>query len=316
MAQVKQLFGRIPDELNAKRFIGSLPNPTVPKRLIRQVQKGQDVMLWLAKDKVEPTWRRGAQGIGDCVSWGAELVCTCLLWNQAARGESQFVAEAATESIYGGCRVEIYNGGKELRDDDGAAGSWAAEWLQKYGVLLRLDYSQQTGNREHNLEEYDADRAKQWGRYGNGGKEDRNALDEVARVYPVQDVTQVRNADEAEAALAHGCGITIASGVGFEGVTKDSDGVKDPAGSWPHQMCSLGLKYMSDGSRLFRIFQSWGKSEEGGDPGIDDQAVKDCSWWITERTLNRMLGEDDSYAFSNVKGFVQAPYDFGTGLIT
>ncbi len=309
-----KLFGRIPDPAHAKQFVSTLANPTVPKRLLRQVRKGQDVMLWLAKDKAEPTWRRKQQAIGDCVSWGAELACTCLLWNQAASGISPFLAEVATESIYGGCRVEIYNKGRVNNDEDGAAGSWAAEWLQKFGVLLRLDYSAQTGNQDHNLEEYSGNRAQDWGKYGCGGREDKDALDNIAKVYPVQDVTQVQNADDAEAALAHGCSITVASNVGYEG-HKDADGIKLPHGTWGHQMCILGVKYMTDGSRLFRIFQSWGDSEEGPDPGIDDPAIKNCSWWTTEQSVNRMFGEDDSYAFSNVKGFVQAPYDFGTGLL-
>lgn len=318
-------FGYIPDPVHARRLRSILPR--FPKRLIQQVRKGQDVMLWKAKDTAEPDWVRHAQAIGDCVSWGGELVCTCLLWMMHVKGLIQFEAEAATEPIYGGCRVEV-NGGRPPmgKTEDGASGSWCAEWLtRKGGILLRKDYSLITGNPEHDLRKYDGkessdgsfeSKARRWGYYGCGGKDDQGKLDVLATANPIKDGTPVTNADEAEAAIVHECPITIASGVGFE-ADRDSNGIILPRGSWGHQMCILGVKYMSDGTRLFRIFQSWGdsNSNSGPDPGIDDKKVTACSWWTTDDAVNRITGEEDSYAFSGVQGFTQQPYDFGTGLL-
>lgn len=320
-----KLFGYIPDQVHATRLRAILPR--FPKRLVTQVKKGQDVMLWKAKDIAQPDWERKQQMIGDCVSWGAELVITCIMWNMHAEGKYQFEAEAATEAIYGGCRVEV-NGGRPPmgKTEDGASGSWAAEWLsRKGGVLLRKDYSALTGNTDHDLRVYDGEepsdnsfqgKARRWGYYGCGGQNDGGKLDALASKNPVEGVVPVHNADEVEAALAIKCPVTIASQVGFES-KRDSNGIMLPRGSWAHQMCILGVKYGSDGSRFFRIFQSWGdsNSQSGPDPGIDDPRVTACSWWTTEDAVNRITGEEDSYAFSPVRGFTQAPYDFNTGLL-
>jgi hypothetical protein len=306
MSYVKR-FGFVPDPVYTRAFIKGLSIPHVPERMIRQL-KGIDIFLWKAKEVAEPNWKREAQGIGDCVSWGAALVCDCLLWNMHVKGQYTFEAETASESVYGGCRVEIHGGPQMGYTEDGASGSWAADWLKKWGVVLRKDYSQQTGNPDHDLRKYSSKRAQDWGYYGNGGKNDKEELDKIARLYPVQDVTSVRNADEVEAALAHGCPVTIASMVGFEG-SRNQDGIINPRGQWPHQMCILGMKYLNN-ERLFRIFNSWNKSVEGPDPGIDDQAISDCSWWAKEQAINKITQEGDSYAFSNVKGFTQPAYDF------
>jgi hypothetical protein len=179
-------FGYVPDPAHTERYVESLPFPRLADdlpHLIRQ-RTPRDVFLWLPLLKVKPSWQRGAQGIGDCVAWGAELAATFLMAMQHVAGESGWVEEAATEAIYGGCRVEAL--GKRLGGyEDGAAGSWAAEWLGRYGVLCRVDYAQQTGNAEHDLRQYSAQRAKQWGHFGCGGSSDKGALDSVAKQHPI-----------------------------------------------------------------------------------------------------------------------------------
>lgn len=308
-----KLFGWKPDDPFTEKLIASLPTPHVPTRLIRQSTK-RDVLLWDAMKVVQPNWKRQAQGIGDCVSWGAELGCTCLLWNMAAKGEIEFIAEAATEAIYGGCRVEVHGGPQMGLNEDGAAGSWAADWLRQYGVLLRIDYSKLTGVAEHDLRVYKSDRAQKWGYYGCGGQTDKGLLDNVAKQYPVKDITAVLNSTEAEAAIDAGCPITVASSAGFEG-QRDSEGIIHKNGSWPHQMVILGKKYTAGGNLLFRLFNSWNGSADGPDPGIDSEAVSACSWWITPKDADKIFREQDSFALSSVTGFTQAPYDFNSDLL-
>jgi hypothetical protein len=280
---------------------------------MQQVEK-RDVLLWPPLQAVSPLWKRGSQAIGDCVSWGAELACTLLLAQLAVAGEADWVGEAATESIYGGCRVEVHGRPIMRYEQDGAAGSWAANWLNKWGVLLRLDYSQETGNAEHNLTRYSGDRAKDWGYHGNGGRTDKAILDNLAKAHPVKDVSQVNTVEAAEAALQVGCPITVASQVGFEG-QRNSEGIVRRRGSWPHQMCLVGLKYTASGTPLFRLANSWGKSAAGPDPGITWQAISDCSWWVVPEDLQVILREEDSFAFSKVEGFKLPPFDWTNYLI-
>jgi hypothetical protein len=109
---------------NYARRVGTLRS--VARSLLGGPQ--ENVHLWQAILACKPTWRRGSQGIGDCVSWGAELCATSLMATDAVLGQSTWTEEAATESIYGGARVEALNktrGGKS----DGAFGYAAARWL-------------------------------------------------------------------------------------------------------------------------------------------------------------------------------------------
>lgn len=302
------LCGWKPDRVGTERFVQSLPHPHVGgiRKLMAQREQ-RDAKLWEVLRKVAPDWRRGSQGIGDCVSWGAEFACTLLLAQLAAEGRAEF-CEAATEPIYGGCRVEVHGGRPPMGPrEEGAAGSWAADWLNKFGVLVRKDYSRETGNPDHDLRKYSPQRARDWQGSGCGGRNDKDALDNVARNYPVKDVSQVRTIAEAEAALQAGCPITIASDVGFEG-NRDSEGIIRRRGQWPHQMCLAGVMYLR-GEPLFRCVNSWGKSASGPDPHCDWPAMSDCSWWIVAEDLERILRQEDSFALSKVEGFALPPFD-------
>lgn len=304
------LFGRKPDPAYTERYVRSLAHPRISRdlpRLMAQRDK-RDALLWLPLRKVAPNWKRGAQGIGDCVSWGAEFDATLLIAQLAADMLCEF-CEAATETIYGGCRVEVHGGKRPMGNEDGASGSWAAEWLRDYGVLLRKDYSIETGNPMHDLRTYSASKAKHMGYHGCGGKDDGGKLDALAKLHPVKDVSLVDSVDAAIAALQAGCPLSLASMVGFEG-ERNADGIIRRRGQWPHQMAGIGLKWTGGGEPLFRIGNSWGKSAFGPDPGIDWPAISDCSWWIVADDMERILREQDSFAFSKVEGFALPPFDF------
>lgn len=306
---VSKMFGYVPDPAFTERYVRSLPYPNlgrdVPK--LMAAREKREVHLWDPLRKVKPSWERGAQGTGDCVSWGAEICSTLLLAQLACDGQGAFEAEAATEAIYGGCRVEVNNGRCPLGRSPGASGSWAAKWLRDWGVLLRLDYSKITGNPEHDLTVYDVQRADNWGVTGCGGRNDKQALDDIARKHPIKEVSQVTSVEAAEAALLAGCPISIASGVGFEG-RRNADGIIRRNGEWPHQMAVIGLRYTPMGEPLFRVVNSWGKSVAGPDPGVDWQAISDCSWWIIADDLRMIIRDDDTFTFSKVAGFDLPPF--------
>lgn len=273
-----------------------------------QTSERRDVYLWNALRAVHPSWRRGAQQIGDCVSWGAELACTFLMALQAVKGTSRWITEAATEPIYGGGRVEGA-GRRSGGWSDGSFGGAAAKWLRDYGCLLRQDYSKQTGNDEHNLLKYSGKKAKQWGNYGCGGQNDKGKLDAIAREFPLKHMVQVRTVDEAAAAIMNGYPVTIASMAGFGRMVRNSDGICRWTGSWAHQMVLGGVRWRG-GRPDFRNFQSWGpKSASGPDPGIDWDAVSGCSWWINESDTARILRSGDCWAYGDVSGLPKQEID-------
>lgn len=279
----------------------------------------EDVHLWQAILACKPTWRRASQGIGDCVSWGAELCATSLMATDAVLGQGTWTEEAATESIYGGARVEALNksrGGKS----DGAFGYAAARWLCEYGVLLRIDYSKETKNPEHNLRKYSATRSKDWGDFGCGGKDDKGILDKLAKAHPIQNVAQVTQVAEAIASLSNHYPISIASMAGYGDMVRDSQGVCRRSGQWAHQMAILGMRF-ENSKPQFRVFQSWGDSCSGPDPQIQQlveavprwkrpknvkaswNPISACSWWITEADLAWILKTGDCWSYAGVRGF-------------
>lgn len=281
----------------------------------------------------------------NCVGWGAELSATMLMAVESCRQSMVWHGEAAVESIYGGCRVEALNKKRGGRSD-GAFGYAAAKWLREYGVLLRKDYSEETGNREHDLRKYDANKSKEWGDYGNGGSQDKGKLDELARLHPIEHVTQVSTVEEAIAALQNYYPISIASMAGFGDMVRNSEGMVRLQGEWAHQMMLGGIIWRN-GKPRFRVFQSWGDSCSGPDPEMDEwlaavpsfkidvpktlltpdgaitmsasaaatwNPISACSWWIDEKTLAYILRTGDCWTYAGVQGFEPRDLDPGAAI--
>lgn len=254
-------------------------------------------LLW-----ANPNYRRAAQGIGDCVSFGAELACTLLTAKHAykKRRKSAF-KEAATESIYGGCRVEAL--GKSSGGwSDGAYGAAAATWVRKWGVLYREDYSQKTGNKEHNLSRYSSKKAKDWGNYGCGGQNDRGELDELAKGHPVKTISQMGSFDDVAAAIAGSkTPVTIASQYGTD-MRRDRDGFCQWNGSWSHQMSLIAIRFDKPGALCA---QSWGPNSASGPhyPESMPNNIRGFTWWIPERDVDRICRSGDCWAFGDIDGW-------------
>ena len=95
----------------------------------------------------------------------------------------------ASESIYGGSRVEARNrpeGGGGW--SDGSYGGAAAKWLRDWGVVYRQPFA----DLGYDLTNYSAERAKNWGNYGNGVQGDKGRLDKLAKRHPARHVVAVR----------------------------------------------------------------------------------------------------------------------------
>jgi hypothetical protein len=309
-SNIEQLCGYKPNRRATEKYVGSLPLPefaAAAPALMRQRER--DTVLYPALFSLHPSWRRGSQGIGDCVSWGYELACTLLKAIQiVSLGRPEmWHAEVATESIYGGSRVEA-RGRKTGGWSDGSYGAAAAKWVHEWGVLLRQNYSQQTGNSDHDLSSYSSKRAKDWGNWGCGGQSDKDALDLVAREHPVQTVSLVATFDEAAAAIQNGFPVPVCSGQGFSSA-RDKEGFCAPQGSWAHCMCFIGVRYGARPGLL--CANSWGRSVKGPFwPAEAPEAITWCAWWVDADVCNRMLSGRDSFALSNFKGFPARKLDF------
>ncbi len=307
------LPGWRPDHDGIEDFLATLARPTLVEAAPQlMAAEKRDAFLWEPLLSLHPHWKRGAQGIGDCVSWGWELgalltMCADIVFRQEAEC---FAGEIATEPIYGGSRVEA-RGGRLAGYSDGSYGAAAARWVKEWGVLLRKNYAGETQNADHDLSTYSAKRAKEWGNFGCGGSRDSRGdgpLDKLAREHPVTEVALVRTVEEAAAALSAFKPVVVCSNVGYGAMRRNAEGIVRAQGSWSHCMLFGGVKWTSAGP-LLRQFQSWGQSASGPDPDIAHEAVSWCSWWTRPEDADRQLRQGDSFALAGLTGWAKPKHD-------
>jgi len=297
------LFGYDPHPVETREFLSTLESPTLreasPRLFLARAE--EDIFLYRALYRAYAEysgggeWRVGKQGIGDCVSWGwahGADIHLAVMWEL---GDTSEWRPAATESIYGGSRVEA-RGQTSGGYRDGSYGGAAAKWVRDWGIVFRQDYPAIA-----DLSVYSASRAKSWGNFGNGGDGDAGRkLDEIAKKHPVRNVALVRNFDEAAAAISSGYPVPVCSGQGFAS-TRDNDGFASARGSWAHCMCFVAVRYGDRPGLL--CLNSWGTTWISGPKYPDD--MPDGSFWVEKSVVDRMLSGGDSFA---VSGYVGFPY--------
>jgi len=300
--------GYTPHPRETERFLRSMPKPSIRDQgpdLFRADVRDHTTLLYRALYEAHETkygrhWVVGAQGIGDCVSWGwahAADIHLAVMWKL---GESSEWRPAATEAIYGGSRVEAR--GRTFGGwGDGSYGAAAAKWVRDWGVVFRQRYD----DLGIDLTTYSAARAKQWGAYGCGGRNDDGRLDRLAKDHPIKRVALVTSFDEAAKAIQSGYPVAVCSGQGFSS-RRDSQGFSAPRGSWSHCMCFIGVRFDRPG---LLCLNSWGPRWVTGPKWPDDQP--DGSFWVDARVADRMLSGRDSFAVSGYEGFPYRPLDHG-----
>lgn len=300
---------------------GYTPNPTSTDAMKSRLRYGSyfeacpqanekkpaNAFLWNAVLSVLPDWTCIAQTIGDCVSHGSAeaATVTACIDVLASGGAKALSARVASEAIYG-LRAEM----GQASWQDGWWGSAAVEAMRKFGVVLRCDYSAQTGNPEHDLREYSGQKAKQWGYYGCGGKNDKGALDSLAKLHPISDAVPIRNFNEASSSIRDGHPVIVCSDVGYGDMKRDSQGFVKPSGTWAHCMFFWGATSGEDGQEpsLF-LKQSWGKSASGGwsYPASAPESVRECTWRVRPEHADRMFAQGDSFAIAGPQGWSVNP---------
>lgn len=221
-----------------------------------------------------------AQQIGDCVSFGMKNAAEYLQCMEINRlGEFEEFHPIYPPYIYGISRVQI--GGGRI-SGDGSVGSWAADGVRKYGVLRST---------ESGVPAYSGSVAKEWGRKGPPAD-----MIEKAKPHCMKTTAPVRNFVAVRDAITNGYPVTVASNVGFEGgeYTKDGKKFLKRGGSWGHQMCFVGVT-----ESAAYCLNSWG--ENFGPKGLNDEPPG--GFWVAAEDVDRMTGQDDSYAISQFDGF-------------
>lgn len=279
--------GWIPDPAEVDRIAGMQPYPTwsdTPASRITGIPS--EVFLWkFYESETGKPWPSRNQGqVGSCVSFGTAAAIEASMAAEIFNGDIEEQRDLCQEVIYGGSRVEI--GGGRL-GGDGSIGAWAAEFVKRYGVIDRGIYG------KYDLTQYSEQRCRQWG--DRGVPDD---LEPAVRQHPVKTVTLITSWEDAKGALAQGFGIAVCSGQGFS-MQRDADGFARPSGSWAHCMALLG--YQQGRREGGWICNSWGPSAHSGPLGAGDPPP--CGFWAEAQIIEKMLREQDSWAFSVIEGF-------------
>lgn len=305
-------FGWSPDPAATRQLLEELGDEKYFSQAADEAMRkasGTDTFLYRAMNRAHQArygkpFAVGRQLIGDCVSWGAMHAVYCseaLDWDLGKTSEPPFLP--ATESIYGGSRVEARGKPGDGKSpvggySDGSTGSAAARWLRDWGVVYRKQYP------SADLTTYSGDRAKAWGAYGNGGQGDNGRLDAVAKKSPARHVVNVRTWDELVAAIEAGFPVTIASSVGFASGDRDADGFCAARSTWMHQMCIVAVRFAKNaGADTARprdgalVMNSWGKYLGG--PRWPSDMPEGC-FWAEKADIVRILNQQDSWAIGSV----------------
>lgn len=255
-------------------------------------------LLYLALYKAvggKANFHARAQKIGDCVSMGSAGAVDVLRALEFVMNKSLYIAETATEPIYAGSRVEIGKG--QLGGEDGSVGAWAAEWVKRFGTLVRQKY----GNID--LTKYDGNRAKAWGMPRAGCPDE---LEPISKEHLVQTTSLVTTWEELCDAIAAGYPVTIASNQGFTS-TRDSQGFARPSGQWPHQMYISACDDES-GRPGALIQNSWDDNWISGPTQFDQPPG---SFWADADVVVSMLRQQDAWAYSNLIGYPVKKFNLG-----
>jgi hypothetical protein len=238
--------------------------------------------------------------VGCCVGCGTkhaadatQAVEICL------RGEAEAWKPLCIEAIYATGRIDVGNG--EIGSGDGSLGAWSAEACTKFGFAPM----EKIGGDD--LTKFSPQRARQWGARSGGVPK---AVKDIMAQHKMGAAAKVTTWAECKRALSQGYAVFVCSNIGFEG-RKDQDGFISPRGTWPHCMAILG--YQTGSKEGGFILNSWGPSAHPGARGVGDPP-DGWGFWATGNTINRMLGQGDSYALSKFDGFPARKIDWWAGV--
>jgi hypothetical protein len=227
---------------------------------------------------------RNQGSVGSCVAFGTARAIEYTMISEIANGQTEQYRELAPEPIYWGSRVEV---GKNRLRGDGSVGAWAAQWVNQFGIVPRDSYEglDLTVYRESTIRKYDRSGCPDF-------------LEPIAKLHPIRSIARVTSWKDAKRALANGYGIMVCSSRGFT-MRRDSDGFCRPSGVWRHALCLPG--YQTGKREGGRLDNSWGENAHTGPTGAGNPGPE--GFWADADVIDGMLGQGDSWAFSDVAGF-------------
>jgi len=302
-------FGRIEDRESTEAFFATQPNISQAAADIFRADDDADVDLCdmykeVAGQEFDDTDQNPN---GTCVGHGTAKAATLSAAAMAKAGEISWPgADVAIEPVYGGMRYEI--GAKEKgsnlnRGGDGGVGSWAIEWLIKYGFLFMQRYG------SIDLTNYDKQRVLSWGRTGVPDE-----LEPVAKEHLLKSAPQVTDEQQAWMLVGQRYPLVHCSNQGFS-MRRNSNGTCDANDQWAHCAIFDGRFTLPDGSKVLRYGNSWqGSRSRGGYlgsaitvPGKNGPIkLSGCQFLVPLNIVGRIIRDGrETYAPAGPLGFTK-----------
>jgi hypothetical protein len=177
---------------------------------------------------------------------------------------------------------------------DGSSGSWMADAVIKYGALAR---------EEQGVPAYSGRVAHQWGDTPGPPK---NFID-IAKEHPVKSAAKIGGWDDLVSAVCNGYPCTVASNQGFN-MEASSDGFHSPRGTWSHQMCIVGVDDEYNDPYAI-ILNNWGDVHGRLKDFNNNEDLPMGVLRVRKKTIERMIGADETFAYSNFDGFPEQPIE-------
>lgn len=261
-------------------------------------QTVKDIQVYCLEVEQDQSFIANGFAVHNCVSHASGLGVDILTAIQIIKRKSpqRWVAPAATEIIYAGGRIEIAKKSYGQTWRAGMTGTVAAEFVKRYGVLLRQKYL------KWDFTDYSGQVADQLGRTGVPDE-----LEPLCRLHPVGNVALVRSYDEARDCIYNGYPVVLCSSQGFNTRGgRDKDGFLAPSRNpWMHSMLLAGIDdaYTRPGGL---VQNSWGSSWIDG-PKRHNQP--DGSFWADSSVIDRICRQGDTIALSCYAGYPRQSYN-------
>lgn len=309
MPTIVPAFGRWSRPADTEKFFSSQRNAFVRQAspdFFAEADDDDDVDLCKLYEQVAGrTWNSLNQNPrGFCVGFGNAKIATLAVAMMVVGQEATWPGfDVAVEPIYGGMRVEI--GAKEYGSDiarggDGGVGSWAAEWLLKYGLLFKTVYG------KYDLSRYSEDRCDDMGSRGVPDE-----LEPIAREKPLKEASLCSDGSDCWRLIGGLHPLVHCSNQGFA-MSRSGDGICRATGSWAHCSGWSGRFTLKGGTRVLRYDNSWDGDDQGngylGSPIIIEGAngpihLNGCQFLVPLDVVDRMCRSGkETYAFFGVKG--------------
>lgn len=304
-------FGRWAAPAHTEAFFARQPDPTVRQAspdLFSQDDHADVDLCQLYEQATGRKWNSLNQNPrGFCVGFGNAKMATLSLAMMAYAREITWPgADVAIEPIYGGSRYEVGRlkyGSNLHRGDDGSVGSWAAEWLLEWGVLLKQPY----GNVD--LSQYSLERCD---RFGRSGVDD--SIEPDARLHPLRKMALCERGEDAWALIGQLHPVVHCSNQGFA-MSRHRDGTCSASGSWAHCAGWSGRFTLPSGLRVLRYDNSWEGQPNGagylGQPlTVDGKngpiALNGNQFLVPLDVVDRMCRSGrETYAMTGPQGFTK-----------